>query len=135
MQPEALREAGDWLIRAERDLLAAQQALEARRVLLEVAAFHAQQAVEKAFKAFLAAHNHPLPRTHDLEDLVARCQISEPAFSPFLPAARRLNPYVIRFRYPSGPLEPDLAEAQEAVRLADEIVQFVRERLVAGGLP
>ena len=35
--------------------------------------FHAQQAAEKALKAWLAVADVPIPRTHNLEDLQAQC--------------------------------------------------------------
>ena len=52
---------------------AAQDDGEAARILAEqglyaAACFHAQQALEKAFKGLLAA-NGPIPKTHSLEEL------------------------------------------------------------------
>jgi HEPN domain-containing protein len=74
MQPESLEEARDWLRRAQRDLLGAGRALSGEPILADLAAFHAQQAKEKALKAFLAAHDQPFPKTHNLERLVGFCQ-------------------------------------------------------------
>jgi HEPN domain-containing protein len=129
MRPEALEEAQDWLLRAQRDLLAVERALSGEPVLGDQAAFHSQQAAEKALKAFLAAHDHPFARTHNLERLVRLCQGIDPVFVGFTEAAHTLNPYVTQFRYPGGPLEPALEEAREALRLASEVIEFVRQRL------
>lgn len=127
MRPEALAEARDWLTRAQRDLLGAGRVLSGEPVLGDQAVFHAQQAAEKALKAFLAAHDQPFPKTHSLDRLVGLCQHVNPAFAGFMDTAHTLNPYVIQFRYPGGPLEPELAEAREALRLASEVVEFVHQ--------
>jgi HEPN domain-containing protein len=130
MQPEVLREARDWLTRAERDLLAAAGVLQGAIVLSEMAAYHAQQAMEKALKAFLTAHNRPFPKTHDLERLVRWCENVLPAFTQFVATAQTLNPYASQFRYPGGPLEPSRKEAEEALRMADAVLRFVRQEIV-----
>ncbi len=135
MRPEALQEARDWLARAERDLLIADRALSVAPPLSDQAAYHAQQAAEKSLKGFLAAYDHPIPRTHSLERLVQECRGIDPEFIRFMASARSLSPYVTQFRYPGGPLEPDVAEAQEAIRLAEEIFDHVRQRLLSIGSP
>ncbi|MBI4495053.1 MAG: HEPN domain-containing protein [Chloroflexi bacterium] len=129
MRPEALLEAQEWLNRANRDLRIAAANLRGAEVFPDAAVFFAQQAAEKALKAFLVAHDHPFPRTHDLERLVEWCETIEGGFAAFLGAARTLSPYAIGFRYPGGPQEPEMAEAQEALGLAGEIVRFVHDRL------
>ena len=93
------------------------------------AVYHAQQAVEKALKGFLAAHDHLISRTHNLERLVQECCGIDLAFARFLPSARTLSPYATQFRYPGGPLEPEVPEAEEAIGLAEDIVQSVCQRL------
>lgn len=73
MQPDPARagEAGAWLEKAAQDLRAGDVDLAASPPLVEDAAFHAQQAVEKALKGFLAAHDRPIRKTHDLVGLGA----------------------------------------------------------------
>lgn len=132
MQSEASKAAKEWLARADRDLGVAARVLSGDDPFPDAAAFHSQQAAEKALKGFLAAHEVPFPKTHDLERLVQWCGNIEAEFAHFADAAQTLSPYVVRFRYPLGPLEPDMAEAEEAIRLAREIVQFVRDRLSPG---
>ncbi|MBI4321191.1 MAG: HEPN domain-containing protein [Chloroflexi bacterium] len=116
--------------RASRDCRIAAANLRRDEVFTDAVVFFAPQAVEKALKAFLAAYDHPFPKTHDLERLVGWCETIEGGFAAFLGAARTLTPYAIKFRYPGGPQEPEMAEAQEALRLAEEIVQFVRDRIL-----
>jgi HEPN domain-containing protein len=80
MQPEALEEARDWLSRAERDLLMAQRAMDGIPVLADPCAFHAEQAAEKALKAYLVAMAIPFPKTHNLIRLVTLCQAIDEDF-------------------------------------------------------
>lgn len=129
MRPEALREAHEWLTRAERDLLAADQLLHTAPVLGEVAVYHCQQAAEKALKAFIVAHDRAVIRTHELEPVLDECESFDPGFSALRLAARILSPYATRFRYPGGPLEPSTAQAHEALTYARQVVDFVRPRL------
>jgi HEPN domain-containing protein len=129
MQPEALREARDWIARAERDVLIAERALEVAPILPEMAAYHAQQAAEKALKAFLTAHDAPFQRTHELVPLLAACLKLDPTLRSLLGAAQTLSPYATRFRYPGGPLEPTVTEAEEALRFARQVLELVRKLL------
>jgi HEPN domain-containing protein len=127
MQPEALREARDWIARAERDILIAERAVSVAPILPEMAAYHAQQAAEKALKAFLTAHDVPFRRTHELVPLLAACLCLDTSLQPLLAAAQTLSPYATRFRYPGGPLEPSIAEAEDALRFAGEVLGVIRK--------
>lgn len=94
MSPEDLRlsEARRWLILAGKDLNAA-------RLLMNeepsASVFHSQQAAEKAAKAFLAWHDVPFRRTHDLRELGSQCLAISPALSPLLEDAAGLTDYAI----------------------------------------
>lgn len=127
--PDALREAREWLARAERDLQAARNELTAAAPLPEISAYHSQQAAEKAMKALLTARAVPFPHTHDLVQLQAQCQALEPDFAGLLAASQTLTPYATLFRYPGGALAPPAAEAEHALGLADGIVRLVRLHL------
>ena len=64
-----------------------------------VAAFHAQQSVEKAFKAVLCVLGIEYRRTHDLTELAGRIQdrgLSLPISEENL---LRLTPYAVELRY------------------------------------
>src|SRR5262249_5663210 len=128
MRPEAVREAQDWLLRAKRDLQAAKQMLAGSEPLPDATVYHTQQAGEKSLKGFLVAHDVTYPFTHDLERILDLCETVDPDLARFRYAAQVLSPYASRFRYPGGPLEPPMAEAEEALRLAESIVEYVRER-------
>lgn len=94
----------------------------------DTACFHAQQAAEKALKAFLAYNKGPIPRTHDLDELQCLClefhdsrEISELDLA-------QLTDYAVASRYD---LEfwPGLDAALEAIAIAEKVVQLVRRFL------
>ena len=64
-----MKDVCEWLRRAEKDLRAAEVLL--GEELYEEAAFHAQQAAEKALKALLVAHRVRPPKTHSIEYLLS----------------------------------------------------------------
>lgn len=77
---------------------------DARRTLVsdgpyDTACFHAQQAVEKYLKAYLAWKGQPIPRTHDLEELqtlcVAQAQLTDLAKLDLT----ELTAYAVELRY------------------------------------
>ncbi len=82
-----------WLARARDDLRGAEIDLAASPPLLGDAAFHCQQAVEKALKAFLTWHDRPFRKTHDLVELGAECVAIDATLEPHLRAAAPLTEY------------------------------------------
>jgi hypothetical protein len=83
-----------WLARARDDLRGAEIDLAASPPLLGDAAFHCQQAVEKALKVFLAWHDRPFRKTHDLVELGAECVAIDPALEPHLRGTAPLTEYL-----------------------------------------
>ncbi len=64
----------------------------------EIFGFHAQQAVEKALKAWLSLAGARYPKIHDLEELLEMLKAHEkvpPAFSELA----TLTDYAVQFRY------------------------------------
>jgi HEPN domain-containing protein len=58
----------NWLKAADDDLLAIENLI-TREELTNIVAFHAQQCIEKTFKAVLEEYNIPVIRTHNIETL------------------------------------------------------------------
>src|ERR1700681_4036825 len=121
----ALAEAREWLARASEDLEVAELTRSASPPLLGSSAYHSQQAAEKALKAFLAAHQTPFHLTHDLVELQGQCRSVDDGFYVLAAAAEMLTPYATQFRYPGGPISPPPADAERAVRLAQDVFDFV----------
>jgi HEPN domain-containing protein len=129
MQPSALAEAREWLARADEDLAATQRLIQTPPPLIGIASYHAQQAAEKALKAFLAAHDTAFRPTHNLEELLPLCVAIDASLGRFAITARTLTPYATRFRYPGGPLAPTQAEGELALQQAADLVEFVHGQL------
>jgi HEPN domain-containing protein len=121
-----------WLAKAERDLRTAQTMLTVGDPPTDIICFHAQQAFEKALKAFLVFADQHVERTHDLTRLVECCLRQSPGFAQLQSPARALTDYAVSARYPDDLREIPLGEAQEAVGYASTALAFVRDRL---GLP
>lgn len=64
-----------------------------------IVAFHAQQTVEKALKALLAARGVDFPFTHDLRVVIDLCDSAGIAVPPGLADAPRLTPHAVAQRY------------------------------------
>jgi HEPN domain-containing protein len=124
----------EWMVRADHDLLSADRML-LPPALPDVVAYHCQQAVEKALKAFLVWHDRPFARMHDLVDLLKLCIAVDAAFAQLAATAETVGPYITAFRYPGDRDAPPLPEAQAALRLARDAVTFVMGRLPSGARP
>lgn len=94
--------------------------------MADLAAYHAQQCAEKYLKGFLVSKSLPFRFVHDLGYLVHLCQRANPAFSSLEEAAFTLTGYATEARYPREDDTPcTITEAEEAMRLAGQIRQFV----------
>ncbi len=94
------QEAQRWLRQAEADLEGARVSMAGGRY--EWACFQAQQAGEKALKAYLYGKGHTSIMTHSLTELVRECRRLEPALSQLVDAAKFLDMFYISTRYPNG---------------------------------
>ncbi len=133
MPPEAPRiaEARPWFAKAARDLRAAEVLLVASPPLLGEVAFHSQQAAEKAMKGYLAWHDVPFGKTHDLAAIGGLCAGHARDLEALCRRAERLSVFAWVFRYPGDPEEPTRNEADGALRLAREVYDAVLSRLPA----
>jgi HEPN domain-containing protein len=131
MTPDELprREAAKWLRQAAKDRNAAQVLLEAEP---SRSVFHSQQAAEKAIKAFLAFHQIPFRKTHDLADLGLQCASVDPSLEAILREVADLTDYASAFRYPDAPYEPDADEAARALAAATELSEEIQRRVEDG---
>ncbi len=98
--------------------------------LIEDALFHCQQAVEKALKAFLTAHDAVFRKTHDLDELGRACETLDPTLSSLLTPARALTV----FAWESSAIQetpPSRLSRKLRMRspLADRVVAAILARL------
>jgi HEPN domain-containing protein len=92
-------------------------------------AFHAQQAVEKALKAWLSFRGLTYPRLHHLKNLFDLVEEQDPAGVLRFRGLERLTPYAVQFRYddpdPAGvtdDLREVVAEVTDLLRHVDRLV-------------
>ena len=117
------------MTKSQRDLKAAQILLFNETYVLDSAVYHCQQAAEKALKGYLAHQKLELVKTQDLTKLLQLCIPFAPSFECLKAAAKTLTPYAFEFRYPGDYIEPDETEAEKAVKIAAQIVDFVVEQI------
>ena len=126
-------EGSRWFIQAEHDLRAARYNREGGSHAL--ACFQAQQAGEKSLKAFLFARGERVVLGHSIAELGQLCATHEPNFKKLVVKVGKLDRFYIPTRYPSGlpggvPAEVyDESDSDNAIAMASETVEFVRERL------
>lgn len=133
MMPNRRSEGERWLTQAARDLSDAGLAREHER--FNLACFLAQQCGEKAMKGFLYARGAEDVWGHSLADLCEDAKVFEMLFDVLKVRAIYLDKYYNLTRYPNylpGGIPADVfddLEAERALELAEEVLQFVRERL------
>lgn len=122
----------EWLQWASADLQVA-KLTDDERIAPQIAAFHAQQAAEKALKALLVQEQIDFPRTHSIGVLLALLEQAGIDGVQDLIDATGLTLYAVSARYP-GEEEPlGRAEAHEAAGLATRVFDWVVARLPASG--
>lgn len=109
---------------AQEDHVAAGALLDVAAVSDAIVGFHAQQAVEKAFKAVLAEHGAIFPFTHNVGVLMQLCQDAGAVPPSSLVDADLLTPYGVALRYGAKPL--GTVERHTALDLAGEAVAWAR---------
>lgn len=128
-EPADRGEAEEWLAKAGIDLRAAAALPAAAPPLPAVAVFHAQQAVEKSWKALLARHATSFRKTRDLRELGRQVGSRDATLAELAVAAEALTPFAWVFRDPGEGDEPSVAEAREVILLAQRVHDAVRARM------
>lgn len=118
-----------WIEKAENDLQNADYTLTLQdNCPFDTICFHAQQCAEKSLKGLLFFLSISFPKTHDLEALIGLLP-HDTSLGLNMSAVLSLNRYTIEARYP-GDWEPiTRAEAENAVAIAREVREAVRNNL------
>jgi len=118
----------EWIAKAEGDYASARRELRARKdPNYDAACFHAQQCVEKYFKALLQSREAAFGKTHDLSLLLDACLGEFPMWESFRPELDMLTQYAVVFRYPGE--SATKAEARQAVAAATTLREEMRSAL------
>lgn len=129
MSPPEQEEAQLLLRKAREDLDALTKLAPDGDTADAIVGFHAQQAVEKALKAVLAAFGEDFPWTHDLRYLIERLGDVEIPLPSSLHEVRVLAPWAVEFRY--GETIDDPLDRVQALALAKEAVEWAKNQVEA----
>ena len=117
-----------WHIKADNDLLTAENEFKAERTVTDSICFHSQQAVEKYLKSYLVAIQQPYKYTHNITEILGNCIHVEKDFKS-LEYALILNQYSVEIRYPDDFYIPDISEARNAYDIAVKVREFVLKKI------
>ena len=85
---------------------------------------------KKFLKAFLTYNNRPFRKTHDVTLLLKLCIDVDESFKELLEAEiDRLYPRAVEVRYPEVEYDVTSGEAEEAIKLAEKVREFVLRKL------
>jgi HEPN domain-containing protein len=116
--------------KAEEDHVIARQSSRSKTPLHNGVCFHCQQCAEKYLKGLLEELGLTVPKTHDLEDVLALLLPHHPALRTLRRGCRFLTKFAVATRYPGDKASKRQAEA--ALRWEDRIRTAARTIL---GLP
>ena len=94
----------------------------------EIFGFHAQQAIEKALKAWCARRGIEYPLTHDLSELVALLREDGCDFDAFEDLLR-FNAFAVMLRYEALEEESPFFERERVIEEIDTLLTHVAQRL------
>jgi HEPN domain-containing protein len=135
LNPAVLAEVRESLHKAAEDVRTAEVSYAPRPPLFDAAAFHCQQAAEKAIKGFLTFHARVFEKTHSIEKIGAAALAVDPTLRAAIDRATPLTEYAWKFRYPGTPGEPSAAEVGEAMEAARELLLEIIRRVPGTARP
>lgn len=120
----------DWLIKAERDLRAANDLNLHSTDVPDVICYHCQQAVEKFLKSLIIHYKQPFRRTHDVEELLDLLSVIDKTIdSEFYVEALKVKNYSVDIRYPEPEPDPSPDKIAEALAAATFFQNYARRAL------
>jgi HEPN domain-containing protein len=118
------------MLRLARDDLAALEVMEtSTRITSGIFGFHAQQAVEKALKAWLSLRGVVYPRTHVLYGLFGLLDIHGAATVSGFRHLQTLTPFGVQFRYEEYTSFDEPLDRGEVVRHVNDLLDHVETLL------
>jgi len=124
------KKVNEWIEIAEEDMSVAKLGFSiSSAVSYRLIAFHSQQCAEKYLKAFLVYHKIDFPYTHNITTLIDLCSEIDEAFEE-LRDAEILTSYATANRYPSEYRKLRKVDGLKAVRLAEMVKIFIRNKLL-----
>jgi len=118
-----------WLDKANKDLRTAEHELSNPDSVTESVCFHCQQAVEKYLKAYLVFLNILFPKTHEIGELITKCETEDEGIKILKEEADFLTDYAVEVRYPDDWFEPTHDESEEAVEIAKKVRDYIASKI------
>lgn len=110
----------EWLEKAEEDFLVMTREMRARKFpAFNAVCFHAQQCIEKLFKALLIKKNKVPPKTHDLIELNRLLENTGIIIGVEREELRILSVGAVLFRYPGESADKEMAK--DSVKICRKI--------------
>ena len=124
------RETRLWVRKAENDLLAAQELAKAERPFHDNICHCCQQSAEKYLKALLEELGRPVPRTHNLDDVLNLLRGHHPTLRSLRRGLIFLTDFAVETRYPGD--NASKRQAVAALRWANRVRNACRTLLGLG---
>ncbi len=119
-----------WIDKALNDLKIAEYLIKTDEIIPDGVCFHCQQAVEKFLKAYLIYKGVPFRKTHDIAELIILCIDVDKDFEMLKNRSiSELTVYATKLRYPDFLYSPSVEEAEEAVKKAKFVREFVMGKM------
>ena len=118
---------------ASKDLNVAKYLTTAEDIYIEGVCIHCQQCAEKALKSFIRFNNIKYSLIHNLEKLLIDCINLDKTFTTIETHCVILNHYSSDTRYTDNSSIPE-REMHEAIELAEEVLNFVKEKFEKSNL-
>lgn len=116
-----------WVKKAEQDVVAARALAEQEPPPRDAVCFHCQQAAEKYLKALLQEVGAPVPRIHDMEDLLDLLLPHDATLRALRRRVASLTKYAVEHRYPG--MWATTRQMQSALKIAERVRGEIRARL------
>ncbi|MBI3945801.1 MAG: HEPN domain-containing protein [Armatimonadetes bacterium] len=100
--------------------------------VLDAAASHCRQTVEKALKAYLVWRGIAFERVHNLTYLLDVCEADDPSFAGLREKAEPLTPFAAQVRYPGPSADLSVEDVRDALSGAEAVFAHVLALLPPG---
>ena len=126
------KHAAQLLLIVERDLDGMRSVLPLSTFPIEIFGFWAQQAVEKALKAWLAFRDIQYPLIHDLDKLINLLEQSGEEIEPWIRSLAFLTPFAVQFRYEPVPPDEFNLDRESLIVEIELLAALVKGRILHG---
>ena len=124
-----LEHAKSLLAMAKKDLKAINGMMDPETFDDEVFGYHAQQTVEKALKAWIAAIGERFPKTHDINELINILESHSELIGEDSLTLVTLYPFAVQYRYEAYDTEDEPIDRKDLLRCVSSLVGRV-ERVI-----